>query len=100
MSTNPLEYMYSTVASPTAVFTWSVTGDAQIRNPFSGAGINEVQVLFGQTPGPRNITVQFNESSCSLSGVSLLTSFSRDFKCRAGWKLDCMQQFSSTYPAE
>lgn len=68
MGTNPLEYTYSTVASPTAIFTWSVTGDAQIRNPFSGAGINEVQVLFGQTPGPRNITVQFSESSCSLNG--------------------------------
>lgn len=64
----PLEYSYGTILSPGALYTWAVTGDAQVRNPSSGAGINEVQVLFGRSPGPRTISVQYTESSCSLQG--------------------------------
>ncbi len=68
IGTTPLDYTYSTIQSPQANYTWAVTGDAQIRDPFSGTGINEVQVLFGQSPGPRTLTVQFSEASCSLNG--------------------------------
>ena len=83
LGTNPLDYTYSTIYSPQAIYTWAVTGDAQIRNPFVGTGINEVLVLFGQTPGPRTITVQYTESSCSLLG-SIVVNLSLQGASNAG----------------
>lgn len=67
------EINYSTISSPDATYSWTVTGDAQIRVPASGIGVSNAWVLFGQTAGPRTITVQMTEGGCTVSGSVTVT---------------------------
>lgn len=62
------DYTYSSILLNDGTYNWTMTGSGQIRQPSSGAGVNSVQVLFGQTVGPRTINVQVSESGCTLNG--------------------------------
>ncbi|HCY89890.1 MAG TPA: hypothetical protein DHV17_06490 [Chitinophagaceae bacterium] len=62
------DYTYSSIAIDQASYSWTMAGQGQIRQPSSGIAVHTVQILFGQTAGTRNISLQVTESGCTLNG--------------------------------
>ncbi len=69
---NVQDLVYSTIASNSATYSWTLTGNGSILAPASGTGIHSIRVAFGNTPGTRTIQVTMTDGGCVKSGTLLV----------------------------